>query len=114
MQLNEFLASLNKTEENIDFATTMATIDDNYLFSPTSFNNGDCVNESNTNNGSCKIFAFGLLNKLTEQQTLACFGDYYRQDVLGNPKGDDHQNIRNFMSTGWAGIKFNGEALTRT
>ena len=51
------------------------------------------------------------LNNLTEVQTLHCFGDYYRKDVLGNPDGDDHQNIRNFIQSGWGGIYFDGEAL---
>jgi hypothetical protein len=36
---------------------------------------------------------------------LACFGAYYRNDVLGNPEGSDHGNIRNFMESGWAGVK---------
>jgi hypothetical protein len=30
---------------------------------------------------------------------------------LKNPAGTDHQNIRNFMKTGWNGIQFEGEAL---
>jgi len=42
---------------------------------------------------------------------LALFGDYYRSDVLKNPEGSDHQNIRNFMHKGWAGVTFKGEAL---
>jgi len=48
---------------------------------------------------------------LDAQQTLACFGDYYRVDVLQNPEGVDHQNIRNFMTYGWDGVAFKGEAL---
>jgi hypothetical protein len=91
----------------------MATIDANYQFTPTSFRNSSLKNEANQNNGSCKIFAFGLLNQLTEAQTLACFGDYYRQDVLANPTGEDHQNIRHFMKTGWAGIQFDHDALIK-
>jgi hypothetical protein len=42
---------------------------------------------------------------------LACFGSYYRKDVLENPNGTDHQNIRNFMNRGWEGISFEKEAL---
>jgi HopJ type III effector protein len=33
-------------------------------------------------------------------------------DVLENPEATNHQNIRNFMKTGWAGISFEGTALT--
>jgi hypothetical protein len=42
---------------------------------------------------------------------LSCFGAYYQEDVLGDPDGTNHQNIRNFMKTGWDGIAFYGEAL---
>jgi hypothetical protein len=48
---------------------------------------------------------------LSEVHTLALFGGYYRDDVLGNPEGRDHGNIRHFMKYGWAGIHFEGEAL---
>ncbi|MFK7815738.1 MAG: HopJ type III effector protein, partial [Gammaproteobacteria bacterium] len=36
---------------------------------------------------------------------------YYRDDVLQNPEGDNHQNIRNFMKTGWGGITFENDVL---
>jgi len=111
MQLNEFLTQLSQHPEHVEFSDTMAIIEENYTFTPSSFSNGDTVNEANQNNGSCKIFAFGLLNNLTPEQTLACFGTYYRDDVLKNPDGNDHQNIRHFMVSGWDGIKFNDQAL---
>lgn len=111
MNLETFLEKLNTQPTEISFTDTMATIEESYDFSPTRFTNGETKNQADTNNGSCKIFAFGLLNKLNEEQALACFGDYYRKDVLENPEGDDHQNIRNFMKSGWAGINFEGEAL---
>ncbi|MFW5450534.1 MAG: HopJ type III effector protein [Methylophagaceae bacterium] len=111
MDLNQFLSNLNSQPNEINFADTMAVIDECYEFTPTAFTNGDVNNEANQNNGSCKIFAFGLLNNLSKQQTLACFGDYYRQDVLQNPDGDDHQNIRHFIKSGWIGIKFEAIAL---
>jgi type III HopJ-like effector protein len=112
MNLDTFLTKLNNEPTQVTFSDTMATIEANYSFTPTTFTNGKTKNEADTNNGSCKIFAFGLLNNLNEEQTLACFGDYYRQDVLQNLEGDDHQNIRNFMKSGWAGINFESEALT--
>lgn len=107
MNIDDFLAKLSQNPEQIEFSDTMTVIDENYIFTPTMFTNGDIVNEKNQNNGSCKVFAFGQLNSLSKQQTLACFGSYYRNDVLGNPDGDDHQNIRHFMKTGWQGINFN-------
>jgi len=111
MQLDTFLTKLQQEPEQIEFTETMAVIDANYQFTPTAFNNGPLANLANQNNGSCKIFAFGKLNNLSEQQALACFGAYHRDDVLQNPAGDDHQNIRNFMQTGWLAIKFEGTPL---
>jgi len=110
--MNNFLQKLKDAPQSISFEDTMSTIEQNYNFSAAEFKNGELLNAENENNGSCKIFAFALINNLTEQQTLHCFGDYYRKDVLDNPTNNDHQNIRNFMKTGWAGIAFNSEPLT--
>lgn len=111
MALRTFIEKLNTQPELVEFTETMAVIDNNYDFTPTEFSNGKTVNQAGQNNGSCKIFAFAELNKLSVDQTLACFGQYYREDVLQNPTKDDHQNIRNFMVTGWAGIQFSSVAL---
>ena len=105
------LEQLKNSPENIDFKGTIAFIDENYDFTPTKFINGNTVNEADQNNGSCKVFSFAKLNDLTKEETLALFGDFYRTDVLENPEGDDHQNIRNFMKFGWDGILFEGDAL---
>lgn len=110
-QLKTFLGKLKNSPESIDFTETMAVIDSAYHFTETAFTNDELQNSAGQNNGSCKLFAFAQLQQLTEQQTLACFGRYYRDEVLGNPGGNDHQNIRNFMKTGWAGISYAGEAL---
>ena len=111
MSLNDFLQKLAATPEAVAFADTIAVIDENYDFQETAFSNGGTENQAGQNNGSCKIFAFGKFNGLSEQQTLHCFGDYYRVDVLENPEGDDHQNIRNFIKHGWQGVNFAGDAL---
>ncbi len=110
--LDAFLKRLATQPDSVEFTDTMTVIDESYTFTPTAFSNGNLNNAAGENNGSCKIFAFGLLHKLTVEQTLACFGDYYRKDVLENPSGVDHQNIRNFMNTGWGGVSFAGVALT--
>ncbi|ORU89870.1 MAG: type III effector [Cycloclasticus sp. symbiont of Poecilosclerida sp. M] len=94
----------------LQFSDTMSIIDALYDFTPSAFSNGNTRNEAGENNSSCKLFAFAQLNEFTEPQTLALFGEYYR-DVLATPDGDDHQNIRNFMKTGWTGIQFDGAAL---
>jgi hypothetical protein len=112
MQISDFLQQLNKAPETINFGDTMATIEAAYEFTATGFRNGDLHNAAGQNSGSCKLFAFAQLQQLTEAQTLACFGNYYRQDVLANPDGVDHQNIRNFMRSGWAGIEFDAQPLS--
>ncbi len=112
MELKDFLKQLNNAPESVCFNDTIALIDALYDFTPTAFTNGATRNEAGQNNGSCKLFSFAKLNGLSPQQTLCCFGDFYRKDVLGNPAGTDHQNIRNFMQRGWDGIQFDGVALT--
>ena len=100
----------------VSFDETIAVITENYHYQPTEFSNGLnqqlLVNQAGTNEGSCKIFAFARLNDLDQQQTLNLFGDYYRLDVLNDPNGTGHQNIRNFMQYGWDGVSFKGVALT--
>ncbi len=103
--------TLASTPEQIDFETTIAVIEENYDFTPAAFINGSTENAAGENNGSCKIFAFGLLHNLDKDSTLACFGRFYREDVLKNPDNNDHQNIRNFMVSGSDGVKFESPAL---
>lgn len=112
MNIDAFLATLRNTPESIEFTDTMAVIESNYDFTPTGFTNGDTVNQADQNQGSCKLLGFAQLQQLNQAETLACFGKYYREDVLQNPEGDDHQNIRNFMQTGWDGVNFDGAPLS--
>lgn len=111
MTLHTFLEKLKQTPEALTFAETIATIESNYDFTPTAFQNGNQHNEAGENSGSCKLFAFAKIQKLTPSETLACFGAYYFEEVLGDSQGTNHQNIRNFMQSGWDGIQFEGEAL---
>lgn len=110
MSVENFIEQLKKNPEKIRFSQTMALLDENYDFFPVAFNNGEFQNKAGENNGSCKIFYFGQIHKLPKEQTLSCFGEYYRE-VLQNPEGDGHLNIRNFMQTGWSGIEFHGTSL---
>ena len=112
MTLTTFLATLNSAPNTIQFSDTIAVIEAHYEFTPTAFKNGSIKNEAGKNSGSCKLFSFAKLHGLNEQQTLACFGDYYRIDVLQHPEAQDHQNIRNFIQFGWSGIQFDNQALT--
>ncbi|MFI2741576.1 HopJ type III effector protein [Zhouia sp. PK063] len=112
MDVPTFLNLLSEQPEQNTFEHTMSVIDGYYSFTPTAFTNGAVVNEANTNNGSCKIFAFAKYHELDEATTLACFGKFYYEDVLQHPEDDGHQNIRNFMKTGWNGIRFETFPLT--
>ena len=107
--MNSFLDKI-KNKQFVSFPETIAFIDENYDFTPTTFKNGNQINTAGENNGSCKIFAFAQLNELSKEETLSLFGDFYN-DVLATPVATDHQNIRNFMIFGWEGIQFEGVAL---
>jgi hypothetical protein len=115
MSVELFIKKLSNRPDEIAFSETMALIENHFDYTPSRFTNGigdnQAVNEAGTNEGSCKIFSLGKLLQLTEAQTLNCFGDYYRVDVLQHPDGSDHANIRNFMVHGWDGIAFDNVAL---
>ena len=113
MTINDLITQLRCAPATIEFEQTMQVINQFYDYTATSFTNGELLNKAGTNEGSCKIFYFAQLNTLTELETLNLFGVYYRNDVLENPEGADHGNIRNFMLTGWSGIKFDNLALIK-
>ncbi len=110
MTIQEFKTKLKEKPNSVLFAETMQVIEENYTFTPTTFLNGSIKNQSGENSGSCKLFAFAVHHKLSKQETLACFGEHY-QNVLEDENGTSHQNIRNFMKTGFEGLVFEGEAL---
>lgn len=117
MNVNALIDKIRSTPDAIEFNEVIDCISENYKYIPTRFTNGvgdgAAINEAGTNEGSCKIFSFSKLNNLNEAETLACFGQYYREDVLQHPDGSDHANIRNFMVHGWDGIQFDGSALAK-
>ena len=105
------LDKIRQIPKEIAFSEVIDYIDAQYKFTTTRFTNGDTVNEAGQNTGSCKLLYFAKLQGLDAETTLQLFGDYYRKDVLGNPSGSDHQNIRNFMRYGWSGVIFEGTPL---
>ena len=111
MTINELILQLRSAGDTIEFKQVIQVISDFYNYTPTSFTNGSMTNTAGSNEGSCKIFYFAQIQQLTENETLNLFGSYYRDDVLANPTGDDHSNIRNFIDSGWSGLKFDGVAL---
>lgn len=113
MNISDFKTKLKNTPTSIDFADTMSVIEDNYNFTPTTFKNGDLQNDEGQNSGSCKLFAFAVDQELTKEETLTCFGQYYFDEVLNDPNGTGHRNIRNFIKTGFEGLMFEGVALIK-
>ena len=114
LTIEQLRDALTHQPDALAFADVLTAIEAAYLYTPQTFTNGvgdDCVtNMAGTNAGSCKVFAFGLLQQLSEAQTLACFAEHYRK-VLATPQETDHANIRTFMRHGWAGIQFTAPAL---
>jgi len=110
--MEEHLSTLLKglKEDSVQFKDVIAFIETYYQHQPTAFTNGALRNEATQNQGSAKVFAFARLNKLDKGDTLYLFAEHYRA-VLEHADGTDHQNIRQFMTHGWPGIVFEGQAL---
>lgn len=93
-----------------DFEDTINLVARYFDYVPTGFRNGPLYNAAGENEGSCRIFALAQFSNLNETQTLTLFGRHYR-DVLADATGTSHGNIRQFMTSGWSGIAFDGPAL---
>ena len=92
------IARANESPESIEFEDTIGAIDAGYDFTSVAFEVGPVSNAGGTNMGSAKIFSLAKLGGLSADATLHLFGRYYRDDVLKNPDGDDHANIRAFQA----------------
>lgn len=113
MNIEQFINKVKNDPKSIEFSETMAVIEANYEFKPTAFKNGTLENADGQNSGSCQLFAFAKDQGFTKDETLACFGKFYFEDVLKDPNGTGHQNIRNFMNTGFKGLRFEGTPLNK-
>lgn len=113
MIFQTLLERLKKNEA--DFEDVIAYVNAHYEYTPTRFENGigadPVVNEAGKNEGSCRLFALAKMKGLSAEDAVQLFGRFYRDDVLKHPQANDHANIRRFMQDGWAGIRFDGEAL---
>ena len=113
MTAENLLNKIRNHPDEINFNEVIDYISEYYQYTPARFSNGGVINEAGSNEGSCKIFAFGLQEGLSEAETLTCFGSYYRDEVLSTPTADNHANIRSFMKHGWQGIHFDTKALSK-
>jgi len=108
-----FNANVEMSGDDVKFADVIELIDKYYENQLLEFKNGDLVNKADENEGSAKILSYAAIAGLDKETTLKLWGEYYRE-VLNDPDGDSHQNIRNFMKYGWEGVPFeNGVGLTR-
>lgn len=115
LSVTDLIAQVRAQPQAVEFQAAIDTINAHFDYTPTRFTNGrgddKVVNAAGSNEGSCRLFAFALLQGLSQPETLALFGKYYREDVLLHVDASDHANIRTFMRHGWAGIHFDGVAL---
>ena len=87
MKIKSFKTKLKKTPKQIEFSETMQVVDTYYNFTPTAFKNGTLENGEGENSGSCTLFAFAKVQAFTKEETLACFGQFYFEDLLKDPNG---------------------------
>lgn len=108
-----FNANVEMEADSLKFEDVIELIDTHYEPGLLEFKNGDILNKQGENEGSAKLLSYAALSGMDKETTLKLWGQHYR-DVKAKPDGDDHQNIRNFMKTGWEGVPFeNGIALTK-
>jgi hypothetical protein len=108
--LNDFRAKLHG--EQFTFAETLVFIAEHYQYQPSAFTNGNVESAAGQNEGSCKTLGLALLEGLSLEETLQCFGEHYRS-VLATPTSNDHSNIRALLDTGLAGVRFEQASLQR-
>lgn len=108
-----FNANLEMSGDDIKFEEVIQLIDEHYESQLLEFKNGEILNKPGENEGSAKVLSYAALSDLDKETTLKLWGQYYRE-VLQDPDGESHANIRNFIKYGWDGVPFeNGIALTR-
>ncbi len=97
-----FNANVEMDADALTFEEVMEVIDTHFETGLIEFKNGDILNKQGENEGSAKVLSYAALSNFDKETTLKLWGQYYRE-VLADPDGDSHQNIRNFMKYGWDG-----------
>lgn len=96
--------------KKMKFKDVIEFIDNYYFFTPSSFRNGLQLNGVTENHGSCRVLYFAKINNLSKDDTLTLFAEHY-DNILMDPEGDGHQNIRQFQLNGWESVQFESEVL---
>ena len=111
MNTKEYLQNL-KSGAQMKFSDFLDLIEQEYTFSNIAFTNNGLTNSKDENQGSAKVFYFGLMHSLDEKDVIRCFGEHYKS-VLESPKDvTSHLNIRIFLKTGWEGVSIDKKALS--
>mmetsp|Transcript_44344 Transcript_44344/g.85339 ORF Transcript_44344/g.85339 Transcript_44344/m.85339 type:complete len:455 (+) Transcript_44344:69-1433(+) len=106
------LEKVRTSSADVSFEEAISCIDNNYDYRPVPFHNGNVSSAAGENAESAKIFSLSRLLGLHSDETLALFGEHYK-DVKATPDGANHNNVRAFMKQGLAGLNFpDGLALT--
>ena len=107
----QYLENL-KTGVQMKFSDFLDLIEQEYTFSNIAFTNNGLSNSKDENQGSAKVFCFGLMHSLDEKDVIKCFGEHYKS-VLESPEDvTSHLNIRNFLKKGWEGVLIDKKALS--
>lgn len=103
-----FLQALDNPQHT--FADTLTFIETWFTYTPSAFRYGKLHSSATENQGSCKIFALAQLFELTQQQTLLCFGEHYRN--LEHTPVSSHLNLRQLAQLGLINLEFEHFPLT--
>jgi hypothetical protein len=97
------------------FQDVMSVLRRHYEFVPVAFTTGagtakETRNRAGSNAASCLLLAAARRLGFSMPETLALYREHYR-DVLADPEGNAHGNIRALMVNGWDGVVFGGDPL---
>jgi hypothetical protein len=111
MNTQQYIEQL-RSGNQMKFSDFIDLIAREYRFLNIAFENSGVFNSKDENQGSAKVFCFGLMHSLSEREVIKCFGEHY-QSVLDSPQDQSsHLNIRSFMNNGWGGVTIDFAALT--
>ena len=111
MNTQQYIEQL-RSGTQMKFSDFIDLIAREYSFSNIAFENSGVFNSKDENQGSAKVFCFGLMHSLSEREVIKCFGEHY-QSVLDSPQDQSsHLNIRSFMNSGWGGVTNDFSDLT--
>ena len=111
MNTQQYIEQL-RSGTQMKFSDFIDLIAREYRFSNIAFENSGVFNSKDENQGSAKVFCFGLMHSLSEREVIKCFGEHYQSVLDSSQDQSSHLNIRSFMNNGWGGVTIDFAALT--